>query len=235
MALQRPILSGSMFTEAPTRRSFIHSTGVSLAAHVLLVIAIAGHFHSHPIRVFNLPGTASGRHIELVYLPGRAPAPTLHVVKKVRQTASVELNAAPAMPAPTPALPALHLPPRPHLTVTATAPRTDESSPVSAEPDRTKGTDSWGSGDVQIAFTTYSPSPVPNLSVLPHGAQGDVVLDVTINPDGKVGDLAVLKTLGYGIESDVVSTVRTWVFRPATKDGVPIASVQELHFHYGPV
>jgi protein TonB len=119
--------------------------------------------------------------------------------------------------------------------VTDTAPRTDESSPVSATPDQTKGTDSWGSGDVEIAFTTYSPSPVPDLSVLPHGAQGDVVLDVTINPDGKVGDLAVLKTLGYGIESNVVSTVRTWVFRPATKGGIPIASVQELHFHFGPV
>ncbi|HEY4049680.1 MAG TPA: energy transducer TonB [Acidobacteriaceae bacterium] len=224
-----------MLTEAPTRHSFIHSTGVSLAAHILLVIAIAGLFHRRPIRVFSLPGTASGRHIELVYLPGRAPAPTLHPVTKVRPTVSAELNAAPPMPAPAPTLPAVHLPPRPHLTVTDTAPRTDESSPVSATPDQTKGTDSWGSGDVEIAFTTYSPSPVPDLSVLPHGAQGDVVLDVTINPDGKVGDLAVLKTLGYGIESNVVSTVRTWVFRPATKGGIPIASVQELHFHFGPV
>ena len=61
------------------------------------------------------------------------------------------------------------------------------------------------------------------------------MVDVTIDPTGKVADLEVLKTLGYGIESSVLDTVRTWVFRPATKDGVPVASVQELHFHFGPV
>jgi protein TonB len=71
--------------------------------------------------------------------------------------------------------------------------------------------------------------------VLPHGVQGDVVVDVTIDPTGKVAELAVLHTLGYGIESSVIGTLKTWTFRPATKDGTPIASVQELHFHFGPV
>ncbi len=102
-------------------------------------------------------------------------------------------------------------------------------------PDSNSGSDSWGSGSVEIALTTYSPSPAPDLSVLPHGVQGDVVVDVTIDPDGKVADLAVLHTLGYGIESSVIGTLKTWTFRPAKKDGTPIASVQELHFHFGPV
>ena len=65
--------------------------------------------------------------------------------------------------------------------------------------------------------------------------RGLLVVDVTIDPTGKVADLAVLHTLGYGIESSVIGTLRTWTFRPATKDGNPIASVQELHFHFGPV
>jgi periplasmic protein TonB len=223
-----------MLLVPPTRRSFIQSTGVSLAAHLLLLGAIAVYLQRHPIRVFNLPGRASGTHIELVYLPGRAAAPALHPVRKVKPAPAAEANPIPAVPAATPKPSEFHLPPRPHLTVTPTAPVKPEPSPLSASADQAEGTDSWGSGDVQIAFTTYSPSPVPDLSVLPRGTQGDVVVDVTINPDGRVGDLAVLKTLGYGIESNVVSTVRSWVFRPATKDGVPIASVQELHFHFGP-
>jgi protein TonB len=205
-----------------------------LVAHVLFLSAITVHFQSHPIRVFNLPGRDSGTHIELVYLPGRAAARTLHPVAKVKPAPAAELNTVPAVPTATAAPSQFHLPPRPHLTLTPTAPAKQEPSPLSALADQAEGTDSRGSGDVQIAFTTYSPSPMPDLSVLPHGTQGEVVVDVTINPDGKVGGLAVLKTLGYGIESDVVSTVRTWVFRPATKDGVPIASVQELHFHFGP-
>lgn len=102
-------------------------------------------------------------------------------------------------------------------------------------PDSSSGSDSFGSGSIQIALTTYSPSPAPDLSALPHGVQGDVIVDVTIDPTGKVADLAVLHTLGYGIESSVIGTLRTWTFRPATKDGNPIASVQELHFHFGPV
>jgi protein TonB len=146
-----------------------------------------------------------------------------------------EITPAPALQASTPQPAAVHPPPLPHLTVTEAAPSPNITAPASATPDSTTGSDSWGSGSIQIALTTYSPSPAPDLSVLPHGVQGDVVVDVTIDPSGKVADLAVLRTLGYGIESSVIGTLKTWTFRPATKDGTPIASVQELHFHFGPV
>jgi protein TonB len=126
------------------------------------------------------------------------------------------------------------MPPLPHLTVTESA-SPNSSAPASAVPDATSGSDSYGSGSIQIALTTFSPSPAPDLSTLPRGVQGDVVVDVTIDPSGKVAELAVLHTIGYGIESSVIGTLKTWTFRPATKDGAPIASVQELHFHFGPV
>jgi periplasmic protein TonB len=108
-------------------------------------------------------------------------------------------------------------------------------APPAETPDSTSGSDSWGADSIQIALTTYSPSPSPDLSVLPHGVQGDVIVDVTIDSTGKVADLALLHTLGYGIESSVLGTLKTWVFHPATKDGTPVASIQELHFHFGPV
>ncbi len=166
-------------------------------------------------------------------MPGRAPAPASHPQTKVKP----KPVSGPTLVASTTAPAAIHLPPLPHLTVTeaAPAPSPNVSSPAAAIPDSSSGSDSWGSGSIQIALTTYSPSPAPDLSVLPHGVQGDVVVDVTIDPNGKVADLAVLHTLGYGIESSVIGTLKTWTFRPATKDGNPIASVQELHFHFGPV
>jgi periplasmic protein TonB len=208
-----------MFAPPRTGHRFASSTWLSLAAHGLAVGAFVIALHHHPVRVFTLPGTPSGTHLELAYLPGRAPAPAVpaHTRPKVKASST------PLSPvAPPPALP--------HLTVTEAAP-----SPAAVTPDSTSGSDSWGSGSIQIALTTYSPSPAPDLSALPHGVQGDVVVDVTIDPSGKVADLAVLHTLGYGIESSVIGTLKTWVFRPATKDGTPIASVQELHFHFGPV
>ena len=156
--------------------------------------------------------------MELAYLPGRAPAAVVHAQARVK-----------------PRMAAAALTPMPHLTVTETTASPSPSATAAQIPDSTTGSDSWGSGSVQIALTTFSPSPAPDLSMLPRGVQGDVVVDVTIDPSGKVADLAVLHTLGYGIESSVIGTLKTWTFRPATKDGTPIASVQELHFHFGPV
>jgi periplasmic protein TonB len=226
-----------MFSPLPNRSSLTGSTWLSIAAHALAGAVFLFSLRLHPVHVFSLPGTDLGTRVEIAYLPGRAPAPTPHPQKKIkpRAVAAPQITPAPALAASTPQPAAVHPPPVPHLTVTEAAPSPNLSAPAAAIPDSTTGSDSWGSGSIQIALTTYSPSPAPDLSALPHGVQGDVVVDVTIDPSGKVADLAVLHTLGYGIESSVIGTLKTWTFRPATKDGTPIASVQELHFHFGPV
>ncbi len=38
--------------------------------------------------------------------------------------------------------------------------------------------------------------------------------------------------MGAAIDSNVLATIQTWVFEPATRDGVAVASEQELLFHY---
>jgi periplasmic protein TonB len=223
-----------MFSQLPTRRLFVRSTSLSVATHLLLAGAVFFTLRLHPVHVFSLPGTELGTRVELAYLPGRAPVPTSHPQPKVKPRAVAAAPKTPA-PSPLPASPAaLQMPPIPHLTVTESA-SPNSSAPASAVPDATSGSDSYGSGSIQIALTTFSPSPAPDLSMLPHGIQGDVVVDVTIDPSGKVAELAVLHSIGYGIDSSVIGTLKTWTFRPATKDGAPIASVQELHFHFGPV
>jgi periplasmic protein TonB len=226
-----------MFSPLPNRRILLGPTWLSVAAHALVAAVFLFSMRLHPVHVFSLPGTALGTRVEIAYLPGRAPAPAPHPQKRVkpRPLDAPEITPAPALRASTLKPAAVHPPPLPHLTVTEASPSPNISAPASAIPDSTTGSDSWGSGSIQIALTTYSPSPAPDLSVLPRGVQGDVVVDVTIDPNGKVADLAVLHTLGYGIESSVIGTLKTWTFRPATKDGAPIASVQELHFHFGPV
>jgi periplasmic protein TonB len=224
-----------MFSPLPTRHRSVNSTLLSVAAHAVVAGLVVLGLRMHPVQVFSLPGTDQGTRVELSYMPGRAPVPATHAQPKVKPKA---VTGPPITPAPTVAKVApdsVHLPPLPHLTVTEAAPSPNVSSPASAMPDSSSGSDSYGSGSIQIALTTYSPSPAPDLSALPHGIQGDVVVDVTIDPTGKVADLAVLHTIGYGIESSVIGTLKTWTFRPATKDGSPIASVQELHFHFGPV
>jgi protein TonB len=208
-----------MFSPLPAGEKSAASAWWSVAAHIVLLAVIVFSVRHRPVRVFTLPGTPSGTHLDLAYLPGRAPAPSVPVHTKVKTHPSPSHPVRPEPP-----------PPLPHLTVTEAAP-----APPAETPDSTSGSDSWGQDSIQIALTTYSPSPVPDLSVLPHGVQGDVIVDVTIDPSGKVSDLALLHTLGYGIESSVLGTLKTWLFHPATKDGTPVASIQELHFHFGPV
>ena len=220
-----------MFSPLPVRRNSAISLSFSTGAHLALAAFLVFLARLHPVHVFTLPGTDLGTRVELTYTPGRAPAPSLRPQTKMKPRPA----SGPALLASQTSSDTIPLPPVPHLTVTEATPSPSVSSPASAAPDSTSGSDSWGSGSIQIALTTYSPSPAPDLSALPHGVQGDVVVDVTIDPTGKVADLAVLHTLGYGIESSVIGTLKTWIFRPATKDGSPIASVQELHFHYGPV
>jgi protein TonB len=189
----------------------------SIILHAALLVVLFRSSHAVRVRAF-LPGTPQGAHIDLSYLPGGAPPAAPPSARKQAPIVAKESK--------------LALPPR--VTPPVQAPTSDvsTSSPAKAS---SSSNDALGSEDIQIALTTYSPSPKPDLSRLPHGTQGEVVLDVTIDPTGQVADLQILATLGYGVDGTVADTVRTWKFSPATRDGVPVASVQELHFHYGPV
>lgn len=64
--------------------------------------------------------------------------------------------------------------------------------------------------------------------------QGTVVLSVVVNPDGTVKDIAVVKSLPYGLTQTAVETVMNWVLKPEiTPDGTAVAvrQVVEVSFH----
>jgi len=92
--------------------------------------------------------------------------------------------------------------------------------------------DALGEGDVTVALATFFPTPKPDLTTLPHGTRGDVVIDVVIDETGAVVDTKVEDSLGEQVDAAVMATVETWTFQPAMKDGKPVASEQQLLFHY---
>lgn len=67
---------------------------------------------------------------------------------------------------------------------------------------------------------------------LPRGLQGDVVVEVTIDSQGSVVDEKLLQGLGPGIDEKVMAAVREWRFRPAMRNGVPVPSKHDVHFHF---
>ena len=89
-----------------------------------------------------------------------------------------------------------------------------------------------GEGEISLALEKYFPYPRPDLSALPHGTRGDVILDAVVGADGKIAELTLVQGLGPAIDNVVIATVKEWSYTPATRHGVPVASKQELHFHY---
>jgi hypothetical protein len=47
-----------------------------------------------------------------------------------------------------------------------------------------------------------------------------------------VTDTRVLQSLQQDIDEKIVATLRGWRFKPATVDGAPICSRQDVHFHF---
>ncbi len=86
--------------------------------------------------------------------------------------------------------------------------------------------------EIVPALPQVFPDPAVSRADLPPGVQGDVIVEVTIDEQGNVIETKLMRGIGYGIEDRVLATLRQWHFRPASKDGVTIASQHIVTFHY---
>ena len=86
--------------------------------------------------------------------------------------------------------------------------------------------------EVVPAFPVVYPDPPVDRDEVPSGVQGDVIVEVTIDPQGNVVGTKLLQGIGYGIEQKVLQVLQRWRFHPATRDGLTIASQHIVHFHY---
>jgi protein TonB len=200
----------------PQRRTSKPVVGAMLV-HALLLATLV-HWSKPWVAPLRLPGSAHGTKFLLTYSPGRAPAPAVASHAKARPKLAEAKSLLPK-------------PPVPEAKETAPTPTTPPAV-AAAQPDTTTGADALGTGNINIALASYFPAPKPDLSSLPSGTRGDVVLDIVIDTTGKISDLKMTHGLGHGIDESVIATVHQWIFHPATKDGQPVASEQELHFHY---
>lgn len=87
----------------------------------------------------------------------------------------------------------------------------------------------WGA---QPALPLNFPDPNVRNSDLPPGVTGDVVVEVTIDVAGNIVNKKVLQSIGYGIDEKCLAVLENWRFRPARMNGMPIASRQDVHFHF---
>lgn len=191
-------------------RGFSCGNMVSVAVHAAVLLTMLGVWRSSTLAPTRLPGTQNGTRQMLVYSLGGPP----HVQAELRSArAPITAPVAPAK------------------VMSRTSAKLSAPSPSSQGVGGT-GDAALGDGNITIALVRNHPRPQPDLSALAHGAGGDVVLDVTIDELGKITQMKLARGLGDGIDQTVIATVQQWTFAPATKDGVPVPSEQEILFHY---
>ncbi len=85
--------------------------------------------------------------------------------------------------------------------------------------------------EVRPALPVVSPDPLIGSEQL-EGVVGDEIIEITIDEQGNIIATRVLESLGPQIDQRVLAALAQWRFSPATKNGVPIASKQDVHYHF---
>lgn len=188
------------------------STVLSTALHAAVIgaLLLAARMQSPVLAPRHLAGTEHGTEVMLSYQKLGAPpgAPTAAAARRTKDPAA----------------------PRPHKSLADKA--TQLSEPNSAPVPGNASEGSIGDGDISIALVQFHPRPQPDLSTLPAGGSGDIVLNAVIDMQGHIAQLTVTKSLGTAVDQQVIATVQQWTFTPATRNGAPIPSEQEILFHY---
>jgi TonB family protein len=84
--------------------------------------------------------------------------------------------------------------------------------------------------EIRPALPVVSMDPViePDLMA---ASSGDIVVEITIDAEGNITDMKVLESLGP-LDQKVLAALAKWHFLPATRNGIPIPSKQDVHYHF---
>jgi protein TonB len=64
------------------------------------------------------------------------------------------------------------------------------------------------------------------------GIEGDVVMEIVVEANGRVGHVRVLQGLGYGLDERAIAAVRQWTFQPATRRGTAVSVLVEVAMEF---
>jgi TonB family protein len=84
--------------------------------------------------------------------------------------------------------------------------------------------------EIRPALPIVSPDPVFGSDVA--SLQGDVIVEITIDEVGTIVQKVVIQCLGPAVDERVLAALERWHFTPASKNGVPIPSKQDVYYHF---
>lgn len=90
-----------------------------------------------------------------------------------------------------------------------------------------------GDHGLVLPVAIYKPEPEYSDDARRARLSGQVIVQLVIDQDGHVRDIRIVRSLGLGLDEEAVKCVSKWRFKPATKDGKPVAILGEatVGFH----
>jgi TonB family protein len=89
-----------------------------------------------------------------------------------------------------------------------------------------------GGHEIRAALPMVTREPLVDRSELAPDTDGNVVVEITIDEAGNIVGKVVIASLGAEVDAKVLAALDNWKFRPATRDGVPIPSKQDVVYHF---
>jgi TonB family protein len=101
------------------------------------------------------------------------------------------------------------------------------------------GAGAGGSGSANASGAAISPpesisAPPPAYPKTGAKIEGIEKLSILVTSGGGVDDIRVVKSLGLAFDEEAIAAVKQWKFKPATKDGKPVAQRVTIEINFQP-
>jgi TonB family protein len=95
----------------------------------------------------------------------------------------------------------------------------------------------WGSSSTVdgSSLLLYSPDPEYTKAAQDGHVRGTVMLEGTLGVEGCVGNITVVRPLGYGLDESATYAVERWRWTAFKKDGVPTSVRVQIEVDFSPV
>lgn len=86
--------------------------------------------------------------------------------------------------------------------------------------------------EVRPALWISGPNPAVMANDLAEGLEGSIIVEITIDDQGNVVATQLLQSLSPAVDSRVIAALQMAHFIPAKRNGVSIASKQDVYYHF---
>jgi TonB family protein len=87
-------------------------------------------------------------------------------------------------------------------------------------------------GNVSTPVPIHKPQPAYTPEARDAKVEGGVLIAAILGPDGKLSEITVERSLEPSLDRSAVDTLKTWLFKPALKDGVPVSVSVHIEINF---